>query len=577
MANGMQAYNSSNNNNGAPNSPAPYIKNEPQDDTSRFSNQHQQPFNHPDAYSMSANSHFTQHGGFGDQGFHAGDSIDPSELTVQSGGFMQSFSPYPSNQSVSYLGGGSGVDDDDLRATLEGDQNDPFDLDQQPQHRGNGQDLSFYPDMEGGNKHGNGNGVAAGAQNMDVFSHTPENAPAESPYIRPFPQYRQLYDGPSAGTPSSYNASPIIGSDSTQATNFDHFMNNGKRKTRPGLDRSDRSPSAMSPHTPKTPGIGALTLGAESASLPAQPIQNSHMRQHHKTLSNQWDGTPGSQNSYMDPHSPMASPGLGPHVHPQISDVFKAGGKSLPAKVESMAGSAQYQTQEAKRRRRRESHNMVERRRRDNINERIQELSSLVPHHRLEDEKVRKHLLNSGSLSPTTAGVSGSPPRATSMLAGNGARRASVIANEEKDKGPNKGDILNGAVGWTKDLMWAMHRKLEQENEVQELVARLGGSYPFEQTEEDKRMAAELQAAIAKNGPQNFHYSRAPGSSLRVPGFTDYAGQPLQDSGSERVSPAGSAGKPMQNGGSSRGTPQKYWNDGITFKEEDEYNPMDMS
>ena len=31
------------------------------------------------------------------------------------------------------------------------------------------------------------------------------------------------------------------------------------------------------------------------------------------------------------------------------------------------------------------------------------------------------------------------------------------IPPEEKDKGPNKGDILNGAVSWTRDLMWALH------------------------------------------------------------------------------------------------------------------------
>src|SRR5271170_960235 len=102
-------------------------------------------------------------------------------------------------------------------------------------------------------------------------------------------------------------------------------------------------------------------------------------------------------------------------------------------------------------RRRRESHNLVERRRRDNINERIQELSHLVPLHRLEDEKVRKALANNSPLSPTLAGLSQppsgmSPPQATSGLAGPGARRATAgnittgIPIEEKDKGPNKGD-----------------------------------------------------------------------------------------------------------------------------------------
>ena len=44
-----------------------------------------------------------------------------------------------------------------------------------------------------------------------------------------------------------------------------------------------------------------------------------------------------------------------------------------------------------------------ERRRRDNINEEIQELSHLVPMHRLDDEKARKHILNNPPLSPILA------------------------------------------------------------------------------------------------------------------------------------------------------------------------------
>lgn len=566
MANGMQAYSGAANNSAvAANSPQPYIKNEPQDDSGRFSIH--QYSHHPDAYSMSPTSHFqTQHGGFSDSDFGAGDSIDPSELSVQTGFNMQPFPAYPSTQGVSsYMGNGSSIHDDELRAIQTGDF---VDLDHSPESRVNGQSIQFYSDMNG---HKNGNGP----QNIDTFSHTPENAPVGSPFIRSFPQeqYRRLYDDGPAGSPSSYN-SPAIGSDSTQDTDYGSYMIPGKRKPRAG-ERSERSPSVMSP---KTPGLGGLSLGGGpvSSSLPAQPMHITH--RHHKSLSSQWDGTPGS---FMD--SPLSSPSQGP-MHTQMSEAMYKGKQaaSLPAKVDMNGTSGN--SVEAKRRRRRESHNMVERRRRDNINERIQELSHLVPHHRLEDEKVRKHLLNSGSLSPTTAGASGSPTRATSMLAGGMGRRAStsaasgIAAGEEKDKGPNKGDILNGAVGWTRDLMWAMHQKLEQEKEIRELVARLGGTYPFGQSEEEKRMASELQAAIVKNGPHNFRYSRAPGSNLRVPEYTDYAGQPINDSGSDRLSPAGSTGKPMPNGGSSRGTPQKYWNDpGVAFKEEDEYNGMDMS
>ncbi|CCX30086.1 hypothetical protein FPQ18DRAFT_55717 [Pyronema domesticum] len=491
MANGMHGYNSTTTN-GAPNSPAPFIKNEPQDDNSRFSN-HQQFSHHPEAYSMSANSGFNHNGGFDNSDFQPSGSVDPQNLSIQTGGFFPSYGNSVQNMSAFIGGGNSGnaIDDDDLRASLAPDQD--FLLDNSPHH-----------DPYGSNN-SHANGVT---RNADVYSHTPDQIPAGSPYARaPYP-YGRLYDD-AAGTPSSYNASPIIGSGSTQSTHFDAAMANGKRKTRLGYD-VDRSPSVMSPHTPKTPAITALSIDPQSASLPGQPI---HMR-HHKSFSGQWDGTPQS----YDLHSPLHSP-----IPTQIQPNMHFGGKSLPSKVEHVQGT-NYQSQEAKRRRRRESHNMVERRRRDNINERIQELSSLVPQHRLEDEKVRKHLLNSGSLSPT-AGTSGSPPR----FAATTARRASVINTEEKDKGPNKGDILNGAVGWTKDLMWAMYRKLEQEEETKKLVESLGGTWPFEQTEEEKRMAAEIRAAVRKNGVGNFAYSRAPGSGLRVPMFTDLAGGALKE------------------------------------------------
>jgi hypothetical protein len=252
-----------------------------------------------------------------------------------------------------------------------------------------------------------------------------------------------------------------------------------------------------------------------------------------------------------------------------------------------------------KRRRRRESHNLVERRRRDNINERIQELSHLVPLHRLEDEKVRKALQNNSPLSPTLAGLPApptnlSPPQATSGLAGPGARRATAgnittgIPIEEKDKGPNKGDILNGAVSWTRDLMWMLHVKLQQQEELANLIAELGGQFPYEQTEDERRMHTELMDAMIKNDVTTFQYSRAPGTGLRVPKHTDVRGDPIGSSthgqlDSTSVSPENhSTGDTGQAG---MGGPGQYWsghNSGgsgagsISFKEEDEYG-MDLT
>lgn len=471
------------------------------------------------------------------QSFHGNaNGINPADLLHQNG-FSQSL------QGGGMWNGGGGFDEDELAEGLgmEPQSNGGFGSDQ-PEQYGPQSMQAIFTDLD-----------------INHYSHTPGSEPIPSPFVRQFPPNVQQmrYNGAAAETPSSYN-SPMMQSGS----HFEQYMENAasKRKIRPVMERtgSQQSSGPMSPHTPTTPLLGA-------SSVPGQPIQRPR---HIKALSNQWDGTAASHfDSPLSPHS---------------LDVFKKQGASLPAKTESA-----FQTQEAKRRRRRESHNLVERRRRDNINERIQELSGLVPTHRLEDEKVKKQLQTNGQLSPSI-GQSGSPPRATSMLAGGMGRRASgvptSIASDDKDKGPNKGDILNGAVGWMKDLMWALHRKSEREKELRELITQLGGTYPFEETEEDRRMENELRRAIAKHeqGADGFAYSRGPGSTLRVPGFTDYAGNPIQDGQSDRMSPANSAGAAQSGGNSSRGTPQtqnqNFWGDnGMTFKEEDEFAGMDMS
>jgi hypothetical protein len=428
-----------------------------------------------------------------------------------------------------------------------------------------------------------------------MFSHTPDGNPIQSPFIEPVfsaDQFRQMQSQHhyqhALQTPSSYNASPHLGSAALNSGSYENsYMATKPRPRLPhGIER--KGSNSRSPMTPKTAGmgIGPLNLATpESGSFPSQPIHTGQMsHRHQKSLSNQWDSTPGSMHSFVD--SPISSPGQ-PH-HPNLSEILKSGKHaSLPAKVEGGA-VAGFQTQEAKRRRRRESHNMVERRRRDNINERIQELSHLVPQHRLEDEKVRKHLVNNSPLSPSIGATSMSPPQATSLLAGGQGRRATGnittgIPIEEKDKGPNKGDILNGAVSWTRDLMWFLHAKLQQESELEAYIASLGGTYPFEHTEDERRMRTEVLDAVEKNDPSSFLYSRAPGSGLRVPKHTNLAGEalPSQLQSPQSLSPAnqstasggaGGNGGQFWQGGSGGGS----GNGSVSFKEEEEYG-MDMS
>jgi hypothetical protein len=264
-----------------------------------------------------------------------------------------------------------------------------------------------------------------------------------------------------------------------------------------------------------------LHIGSvENSNFPIEPIHMPHSHEHQKTLPGQLDQTTSSLNSFGgSDFSPIQD------IHPNlvVSDILK--GTSMPTKLNTghKAGIAPaLQSQEMKRRRRRESHNLVERRRRDNINERIQELSHLVPMHRLEDEKVRQVLQNNSQLLPTLAGLA-RPGRAVSNI-------TTGIQIEEKDKSPNKGDILNGTVGWTRDLMWMLHLKLQHQEDLGNIIAKLGGTFPFEETEDEKRMRTELVDAILKNDGEKFQYSRAPGSGLRVPKHTDVKGDAIGSS-----------------------------------------------
>ncbi|KAI4164753.1 MAG: hypothetical protein LQ342_001728 [Letrouitia transgressa] len=526
----------------------------------------------PDDYAFQAQNFAPNQSGpdmqIGHQFGDGAGGIDPSELTMHNGNFGQYNMGQQQNMSNSFNLGNSFVNDDEL---LELEIHDPSM--QQNQFQGGQQGFQQQANANMQNHfHQSQQGMNGQNQMNQMYSNTPESAPQHSPFIQGnfnYAQYQMSHTSP--------HVRPVQG-----ASLDSNYVTAGQRAsmTQP-MER--QLSSSRSPMTPKTPGVGGLNLGTpESGSLPSQPIHsNFNQHRHQKSLSNQWDSTSGSLYSHVD--SPMSSPGH-PANHAQISEILKSGKHaSLPAKVDSNHQAVPpYQTQEAKRRRRRESHNMVERRRRDNINERIQELSHLVPLHRLEDEKVRKHIVNNSPLSPTLAATGRSPPQATSLLAAGGRRATTAgsismgIPLEEKDKGPNKGDILNGAVSWTRDLMWALYIKLQQESELADLIHSLGGRFPYEQTEDEKRMRSELLSAMTDNDPNTFSYSRGPGSGLRVPNHTNHAGDALNQGQMGTLSPQ-SLSPGMQSGGSGansggHGQPQ-FWSH---LKEEDEYG-MEMN
>ncbi|KAJ4295742.1 hypothetical protein N0V88_004444 [Collariella sp. IMI 366227] len=467
-------------------------------------------------------------------GGHSG--IDPNDLDM-SGNYQPTYQPnfnhsnppnaYPSN---------SMFDDDELLDGLPSESAGGI--------PGHGQDynngmaeiaLSYNNNGQGifGSSH---HGLSIEQHHVNGFSSTPDGDPIQSPFVHSFSHFRQLQHPPSfAGSmksPLSYAGSPLATADLNDS-NDQLLMRN-----RMVAQNMQRQPSSTRGSlTPKSATLSGLPIGSEPG-YGSQPIRTAGAH-HEKTHSGQWMQTPNSIASF--PGSGFASSPMGPSLqNPNINDIMK-GGASVPAKLSGSVPPVS--TQEARRKRRRESHNLVERRRRDNINDRIQDLSKLVPAHRLEDEKIRKAIQNGTPLSPTLVGI-GAPSQATSSLAGPGARRAAGSAGnittglpvEEKDKGPNKGDILNGAVSWTRDLMWLLRLKIQQQEELVNAILERGGTLPFAFSDDERRMQSELMDAMAKmdeptNDQRTFSYTRTAGSGLRVPHHTDYKGEPLNANG----------------------------------------------
>ncbi|GAO18239.1 uncharacterized protein UV8b_01254 [Ustilaginoidea virens] len=517
-----------------------------------------------------------------------GGNIDPNDLAMN-GGYSPSFSngnnfnSASSNAPNGFSSGNAVFGDDELLDGLASPS------DGQPGFHGQGQD---YGGMNIGFNQGpfasqRGSGLQIDPSQINGFSQTPDGDPIQSPYAAGFTaQFRQMQNNHSLGgslqSPMSYSGSPLTAGDMGADGNDNHYL---KARARMSQQMQQKPSAARSPMTPKTNSIHGIPIGSQDSSgFGPQSMRPSGS--HEKSPSAQWGNTPSGSipASYNSGFSSPMQQGMMP-----INEVMLKGGTSMPAKLGVAPGAVS--SQEMKRKRRRESHNLVERRRRDNINERIQDLSKLVPSHRLEDEKIRKLIQNGTPLSPTLTGMS-SPGQATSSLAGPGARRAAGsnagnittgLPIEEKDKGPNKGDILNGAVSWTRDLMWMLHLKLQQQEELMNTIAELGGHFPFELTDDERRMQTELMEAISKSEAGNLSYSRTAGSGLRVPTHTDYRG----DSVTSLAANLDAIGITPEENGNPVGMARDindtahFWNDpdddgsghaSLKFKEEDEYD-----
>lgn len=513
-------------------SPVPYIKDEPDEFAFSPGPQYANP--------QMNNSH---NQAFGSWQGHANDSLEPNDISTTQRNFTIN------NMSSSFIAGNSGVTDDDLMASLDlADSGMPTHM-----HNG-GMPQAQFPTPQS---------FSAGAQSSmqmparqqpsftQTYSHTPDGQPINSPFVNgfDFSQWQPRH---------SLNASMAGG--------------------RPGLGSEQRTSSLSK--SPMTPGVGNLQIGTpDSGSFPSQPVPvNQSLAGHRKSNSQQWESSIGSGYSYID--SPLGSPNG--HQHVQISEVLNKG-SALSAPQNSGSGKIRPSIED-KKARRRASHNEVERKRRNNINNQIMILSRLVPAHRLEDDNIRRSINTNTALPASVTGGAGmSPPQATSLLAGGSGRRATGgitqgLPLDDKDKQPAKGDVLNSSVGWTKDLMWLLNRLMHRETVMMEAITDLGGHVPIQMTDEENRMRTELQECLERNGVDSFDYSRRHGSNLWVPGHTDPTGQPIANDGSDEAALSAQMGN-------EDGLDNQFWaypsetpdpRSSVDFKEEDEYINMDM-
>lgn len=469
--------------------------------------------------------------------------VDPSQLG-HGGNSGQSFTQNSFNM------GNSGIADDEL-ADLNLDPTQG-----QMRQSGMAQQTFFNGNRNNSTTHASGSmPMAMGQPNMNVYSSTPEGAPIQSPFVN--------HDG------FNYAQFQSPGNQQARSMNMGQSAGLASSVLR-GQHMNKRISESRSPNSPHTPGLNNLNIGEPEYSMTGMQ-QQQMMNRVSSSVPTNWDN--GSSAQSWNDSSPYPSPSsLGNQMHhAQISEVLRSEPEKsgqMAIKPEPGLGNLSYHSVEAKRRRRRESHNLVERRRRDNINERIQDLANLVPQHRLEDEKVRKHLQTNSPLSPSITAASISPPQAASLLSSSAGRRAGSITQglpmDDKDKGPNKGDILNSSVSWTRDVLWYLKLKMEQEAQLEELCKQNGIEWPFSRSEDERRMRSEIQEVVERNVRANnvLPYTRAAGTGLRVPGFTNIAGDPVNAEGET---------SPMVSEGNSN---WQNYQDQPVFKEEDEFDDM---
>ncbi|KAJ5325123.1 uncharacterized protein N7506_008225 [Penicillium brevicompactum] len=306
-------------------------------------------------------------------------------------------------------------------------------------------------------------------------------------------------------------------------------------KPQSSLEATDQTSSDTK--DPLTANISTLRPSnlsySRSGSVSGHIMQGEGLRySHHNSLSKDIFGS-------KRPYGDLPKLSLYHQPHPASNSVSANFDKNTSASAELQTHSSKdtkgLESIEAKRQRRRPTHNLVERRRCDNIKERVQDLYNLIPRRRLEEEVVRQQCIKHGSLCLPRAGTG---DKAIISLPAHGTDRCATPRNitedlliKEKQRRPNNGQILSGTVSWISDLMGTLYVKYQQEAELAQMIDKLGSTWPFEPAEEDERMRSEILGASDKIDSIVRAHSRGPSNSLCMLTYADITGDQIQSGG----------------------------------------------
>lgn len=435
-----------------------------------------------------------------------------------------------------FSAGGAFVDDTELFSPF--DESGPNNVQQQQQHQRQPPHLvtnghGYTMPMTFNNNFGISAPMQANRDHLDSFSFSHADGHHQNQFGQSLGQLQgqQVYDQMPMQFPQREHGMSMP------------IMNQGFRPP-PYGSRNQQSPFPGSPQNPTILALQQHQLGTSDMSSPG--IHNGVAHRHRFSSGGQLPQALEFSDSPMD--TPITSPMDMPRREKkaEMGKSFEPAAKFTPTrskaaqqKAASLPNGA-LSKEDLKRMKRRRAHNEVEQKRRDKINERINELSELVPKHRLEDTKLKRQQALSAR-----AGTAMSPNGPSSLRRSSSMSQPAQAPVTLDERDMTKGNSLDTAVVWTRDLMWLLERKLAQQAILFETLEDHGITVPCDIPETEARMATELRVAMDQNNNAEFHYSRDDGSGLYVPQHTDLTGSRVTQqafanhSHQQKVFPAG--------------------------------------